>query len=88
MTKFYFNYFSLSELKSKHLKDSQTEVERLKNELKLEQAKSARINEKNSKLLEEKNVKVETLKTQNKYLNASLGNFDIRYSHFCALIAN
>ena len=75
--KFCFNWFSKLELKSKHLKDSQAEIERLKNELKFEQAKSARRNEINMKLLEEKDVQMETLKTQNKELNALLGILNI-----------
>ena len=73
MTKFYFNYLSKLEIKSKQLKDYQAELERLKNKLKFEQAKSARRNEKTAKLLEENDVKIETLKTQNNEIKALLG---------------
>jgi hypothetical protein len=80
--KFCFNWLSKLEIKSKHLKDSQTEVERLKNKLKFEQAKSARRIEKNAKLLEEKNVEMETLKTQNNELIALLGILNIPFTFF------
>ncbi len=63
-------------------------MDRLKNELKLEQAESARRNERNLKLIEEKNVEMETLKAQNNELKALLGILNIRYSFFKDLIFN
>ncbi len=82
MMKFCFNWFSKLEIKSKHLKDFQAEIERLKNKLKFEQAKSARRIEKNAKLLEEKNFEMETLKTQNNELIALLGILNIPFTFF------
>ncbi len=56
--------------------------------MKFEQAKSARINEKNAKILEEKDVEMETLKTQNNEIKALLGILNILFSFFKGLTFN